>query len=61
MSIFILLLPFVLAEQTRAIRSPTNGQISRSASKEMQTGADLGFSRGGGSDFQKKFEIFDIF
>ena len=25
----------------------------------METGADLGFSRGGGADFQKKFENFD--
>ena len=25
----------------------------------IQTGADLGFSRGGGADFQKIFENFD--
>ena len=27
--------------------------------KGTTTGADLGFSRGGGADFQKKFENFD--
>ena len=34
----------------------------QSKKRHLMTGADLGFSRGGGADFQKKFENFvDLF